>query len=74
MEEIVIVRMYGRRTRTRYGFSYSMDKAARRRAERHLDPAVYRRNADKLNLYIVEDADGETVITVAHRLRRHRDA
>ena len=76
MERLLIVRTYGKRERTRDGFSYSMDKAARRRAERHLDPAIYRRNADKLNLYIVVARDGETetVVTVAHRLRRRRAA
>ncbi len=74
MEEIVIVRMYGRRTRTRYGFSYSMDHAARRRAKMALGELAYRGNAGRLDFYIVVALDGETVITVAPRLRRLRAA
>ena len=74
MEEIVIMLTYGKRTRTRDGTSYSMDHAARRRAKSQLGELAYRYIADRLDFYIIVDRYGETVITIAHRLRRHRAA
>ena len=72
LEILSVVYGYGKCERTRDGFSYTMDQRARLRAKRQLGEIAYRRIADKLDLYMVVASDGKTVITAAHRLKRHR--
>ena len=52
---------------------YCLDKASRRRLQRHLGRRLYRRVEDLLDVYVVVSRDG-TVITAGHRLERMNDA
>jgi hypothetical protein len=47
-----------------------MDRAAGKELERELGHDVYRRIADRLNIYVV--ADNDVVVTTAPTLRRLR--
>ena len=69
---LYLVYSYGKRERTRDGFSYRMDQRGRLLAKRQLGEKAYGRIADKLDFYVVVARDSETVITVAHRLRKHK--
>ena len=64
---------FGKCKPTKDGISYSMDHQARRQAHRVLGRTAYGRISDKLNIYVVVATDDEFVITVARRLRKHRN-
>ena len=60
---------FGRRQIRHNGYVYSMDRRARRNAERLLGDK-YRRVVDALDIYVVISLNTREVITVAHRLGR----
>ncbi len=68
-----LVLRFGKRKRTRDGFSYAMDRKGRLRAKEALGTEADIQVLDKLDFYIVVARDGESVITAAPRLRRHRN-
>ena len=70
-KEIEIVYRFGKCRRTKDGFAYSMNQRGRARASKALGKA-YLSSVGKLNIYLVVDQDRKDIITVAHRLRRHR--
>ena len=47
-----------------------MDKRQRKIVQTQLKPELYRQVADKLDFFLVYDADTGEIITVAHRLGR----
>ena len=63
---------WGSKSYSRGGRVFSMDKSARRRAQR--DIGLYRPDSyvDNLRGYVVLSPDLETVITIAHKLRHFR--
>ena len=69
---ISLVYSFGKCKRTKDGFSYAMDQEGRLRAKRDLGETAYKGVADKLNFYVVVAPDDDLVITVAHRLKRHK--
>lgn len=73
-EAVDVLLKYGRRRHTRDGISYSMDKRARQRAQKHMGQAAYNRLDGQLDCYIVTSLDGTDIITAAHRLRRYGHA
>ena len=70
-KEVEIVYRFGKCRRTRDGFTYSMNHRGRARAS-HILGKAYRSSAGKLNIYLVVDRGRQSIITVGHRLRRHR--
>ena len=72
LKVLSIVHNFGRCMRIRDGFGYAMDQRRRLRARRDLGETAYKHISDKLYLYMVIATDGETVITVAYRLKKCR--
>ena len=68
-----IVLRFGKRTRTREGFSYSMNNASRHRARRELGDE-YRNHEGRDDIYLVIGLDERRIITVAHRLQKLKAA
>ena len=71
-EHVRIMHSYGIWRHTSRGFSCFMNKHARDKVRAAFGDAVYRTLAEKLNFYMAMDMDRTTVLTVAHRLRRHK--
>ena len=71
---VSIVHRYGRWRHTRHGYSCSMDAKARERARRGMGESDYRAIADRLDFYVGVGPDKCTILTVAHRLKRHKSA
>ena len=71
-EVVEVLLKYGRRRHSGGGISYSMDKRARQKAQKHMGPVAYSRLAGQLDCYIVTSLEGSEVLTVAHRLKRRR--
>lgn len=71
---VSVVHHYGTWRHTRQGYSCSMDARARERARRGMGEVNYRAIADQLNFYVGVAADMCTILTVAHRLKRHKSA
>ncbi len=71
-EWIHAVYEHGKRRYTRDGsLSFSMDTESRLKLRRRLGDRAYRRIEEKLNFYLIVSSDN-TLITVAHRLKKHR--
>lgn len=68
-ERIDLVLKYGTAQHVQGAKSYCMDAAARRRVQNSPDHALYRKHADRLDIYVVV-SDDEHVITVAHRTQK----
>ena len=74
LQHVNVMHAHGVWRHTTKGFSCFMNRRARERVRITLGDDVYRTMADKLDFYLVMDMDCTTVLTVAHRLRRHKSA